>query len=159
MLDRHLWFELEDVSSLSEGNLADGEPPWVEQVGVIPTPEGHRPPVRLIKTQDADGVFWAFSPATGWDDLLVPRLARPPTLAWSLAVLRLLLPYLALYAPAEESMRQVLRAGGAVALLWGFWRAIDVSAQFLIGTAWGRSNLSARSLLAGGCASARSRSG
>lgn len=221
VLDRHLWFELDDVSPLPEGNLADGQPPGVEQAGVIPTREGHRQPVRLVRTRDAEGAFWAFSPATvahvdgwyedlpdtwvrdrlpdfllrpgpaeiarwqwlalplfvlvawalgrvlsaltrsvlgrlaartisGWDDLLVPRLGPPLTLAWSLAALRLLLPYAALYAPAEESMRQALRAGWAVALLWGLWRTIDVSAQFLIGTAWGQSNPSARSLLAVG---------
>ncbi|HSB62242.1 MAG TPA: mechanosensitive ion channel domain-containing protein [Vicinamibacteria bacterium] len=221
VLDRHLWVEPEDVSPLSEGSPGDGQPPGVELLGGVVTGEGHRQPVRLVKAEDRDGPYWAFSEttadhidqwyeelpdawihdrlpdallrpgpagmalwqwaalpvlvllawgmarilaalsrvvlarltartATGWDDLVVPRLVAPLTLAWAAAVLLVLLPYVALYAPAEQWVRQVVRAGWAVAVLWAIWRTIDVSALFFVGTQWGQSNPSARSLLAVG---------
>ncbi len=218
VLDRHLWIDLDGISPLSEGNPADGQPARVDQVGAIPVPDGGAQPVKLVKAQDGNGPFWAFSratvsgvdrwyeelpdawihdrlpdvllrpgpanvarwqwlalpllvlaawalgrllaaasgvllgrlaarPATEWDDLLVPRLGPPLTLAWTVIVLHLLLPFLALYSPAEQSLRTVLRVGWGWSVLWAFWRSIDVSAQFLVRTPWGLGNPSARSLL------------
>src|SRR6266571_8050797 len=64
VLDRHLSIDLDGLSPLSEGNPADGQPPRVEQVGAIPVSAGGVQPVRLVKTQDGSGAFWAFSRAT-----------------------------------------------------------------------------------------------
>ncbi len=217
-LDRHLSIDLDGVSPLSDGNPGNGQPLRVEQVGAIPLPTGGLQPLRLVKTQDANGAFWAFSQATvssvdrlyeelpdawvhdrlpdlllrpgpanlarwqwialpllllaawmlgrllaaasvallgrlaartatEWDDLLVPRLPAPLTLAWAVIVLHLLLPFLALYAPAEQSLRTLLRLGGGLSVLWAVWRSIDVSAQYLVRTPWGLGNPSGRSLL------------
>ena len=218
VLDRHLSIDLDSLSPLSEGNPTDGQPARVEQVGAIPVRDGGAQPVRLVKTQDGNGPFWAFSratvsgvdrwyeelpdawihdrlpdvllrpgpanvarwqwvalplvllaawalgrllaaasgallgrlaarTATEWDDLLVPRLGPPLTLAWAVIVLHLLLPFLALYAHAEQSLHTLLRVGWGWSVLWAVWRSIDVSAHFLVRTPWGMGNPSARSLL------------
>jgi MscS family membrane protein len=218
VLDRHLSIDPDAVSPLSEGNPADGQPPRVEQVGAIPVLAGSVQPVRLVKSQDANGALWAFSRATvssvdrwyeelpdawahdrlpdvllrpgpanvarwqwaalpllllaawvlgrlltamtvavlgrlaartptQWDDLLVPRLRSPFTLAWAVIVLHLLLPFLALYAPAEQVPRTLLRVAWGLSVLWAVWRSIDVSAQHVVRTPWGLGNPSGRSLL------------
>jgi MscS family membrane protein len=83
---------------------------------------------------------------TDWDDELLHRLDGPVRLGWTLLVLRGMLPWLGLYAPARAFTGGLLGAVGAATLFWGLWRAAD-----LVGTAltqaWGAQSPSARSLL------------
>jgi MscS family membrane protein len=64
ILDRHLWFDLEQISPDPGGNRDDGLAANLEEVGRIPVGDDHTQPVRLVRTSDADGVYWAFSRAT-----------------------------------------------------------------------------------------------
>ena len=83
---------------------------------------------------------------TTWDDQLLDRLDGPIRSIWALIVLRGMLPWLALYAPAQAFAGGLLGALLAVALFWGLWRAADVAGTALT-AAWGGQNPSARSLL------------
>ena len=64
VLDHHLWFDLEEVSPDSGGDRDDGLSPDLEQVGDIPIGDDRIEPVRLVRTSDDRGAFWAFSRAT-----------------------------------------------------------------------------------------------
>jgi MscS family membrane protein len=83
---------------------------------------------------------------TTWDDELLHRLDGPVRFGWTLLVLRGMLPWLGLYAPARAFAGSLLGALGAVTLFWGLWRAADVAGTALTVT-WGGQSPSARSLL------------
>lgn len=58
------WVDLETVSPESQGKLDDGLPASVEELRRINVKDSQPAPVRMVKTSDASGAFWAFSPAT-----------------------------------------------------------------------------------------------
>ena len=65
VLDRYLWVDFNELSPRLVGDTADGLSEVMEQIGVIPRPNGLYEPVRLVRTQRADGqTFWAFAPST-----------------------------------------------------------------------------------------------
>lgn len=64
VLDRQLWIDIDQVSATSSGNLADGLPAHIEQLGVIPGPRGARLPVRLTRSQRDGEVRWRFAAST-----------------------------------------------------------------------------------------------
>ncbi len=65
VLDRYLWVDVNELSPRLVGDTADGLSEVMEQVGVIPRPNGLYEPVRLVRTQAADGqTYWAFAPST-----------------------------------------------------------------------------------------------
>lgn len=110
VLDRRLWIDLEKVSPLPKGDLADGLPPEVEEIGTISGSTGKPEPVRLLHGKRSNGPVWAFSRSTvarvpAWYGTLENRglldhvpdsLLRPgpkDLLLWQwLALLALLLP-------------------------------------------------------------------
>lgn len=61
-----------------------------------------------------------------WDDELVLHLIRPLRALWALFTLFLVLPYLALYEPAEAFLSRVVRALWFVVIVWGLLRGTDV---------------------------------
>jgi MscS family membrane protein len=70
VLDRYVWFDLDTISPLPTGNVADGLPPAVEEVATIPGLANDHAPVRLVRHEDG-GARWLFSRATvkridGW---------------------------------------------------------------------------------------------
>ncbi len=80
VLDKHLWFDLEQISSESGGDKDDGLSPGVERVGEIPVGDRTRP-VYMVRRSDDAGPYWAFSPNTvgridGWYDRLEDRWIR-----------------------------------------------------------------------------------
>jgi MscS family membrane protein len=64
---------------------------------------------------------------TGWDDLLIARLAAPITLFWALVAASALRPWLALDGGFDETLGRGLRAGFFLVVFWGAFRAIDVA--------------------------------
>jgi MscS family membrane protein len=81
VLDRRLWVDLEQMSGESGGRLDDGLPPGLELVGKLPLAGERTAPVRLVRTQDAEGPHWAFSQGTvraidGWYATLDDRWIR-----------------------------------------------------------------------------------
>jgi len=82
-----------------------------------------------------------------WDDAIVARLGGPLTLAWTLIVLHLALPWLELAAPAQEFAHRVTRAGLFVDFFWVLARALDVAAQVVGSSRWAQEHPASRSLV------------
>jgi MscS family membrane protein len=82
-----------------------------------------------------------------WDDLMVERIKRPLALAWTLGVTYLLLPWLALHAPAEKFVLRLMHTVLLVAIFWAISRFIDISAQVVFRSPWARSHDASRSLV------------
>jgi MscS family membrane protein len=82
-----------------------------------------------------------------WDDRLIARSRGPVALLLSLAYVRITLPWLLLYAPAEQFVRQGLRGLFLANLLWAFWRMIDVIGEIAWDSAWGHTHASSRALI------------
>jgi MscS family membrane protein len=81
VLDRHVWFDLEQISPLSGGDQSDGLSPGVERVAEIPVGAERTQPVYMVRRADEAGGFWAFSPNTvrhidRWYDRLEDRWMR-----------------------------------------------------------------------------------
>jgi MscS family membrane protein len=80
VLDKHLWFDLEQISPESGGDQDDDLSPGVERVGEIPVGDRTQP-VYMVRRSDGAGPYWAFSPNTvgridGWYDQLGDRWIR-----------------------------------------------------------------------------------
>jgi len=84
---------------------------------------------------------------TGWDDAMVQRMKRPFTLWWSLAVAYLLLPWLALYEPAEKFVLTTMHTFFLVGLFWALARVIDVGAEAVFRSPWAATRATAGSLV------------
>jgi len=84
---------------------------------------------------------------TTWDDAMVERMRRPLTLWWTLGVFYALLPWLALYAPAEEFVLRVMHTIFLVGIFWALSRFVDVSGQVVLRSPWARTHEASRSLV------------
>jgi len=81
VLDRHVWFDHEEISPASGGNQDDGLSRNVERVARIPVGDDRTQPVYMVRRSGDDAFFWAFSPNTvgridGWYDQLEDRWIR-----------------------------------------------------------------------------------
>ncbi|MEO8499941.1 MAG: mechanosensitive ion channel domain-containing protein, partial [Vicinamibacteria bacterium] len=77
VLDRHLWIDLDRISSRSTGDQGDGLPAAMDEVGTL----AGREPVRLVRREIAEGAIWVFSNTTvnridAWYDRLPDRWIR-----------------------------------------------------------------------------------
>ncbi len=63
VLDRYLWIDLDTISADPDGSHDDDLPAHVEQIGTIPSGKRNET-VRLVKTHDDQGSYWAFSRST-----------------------------------------------------------------------------------------------
>jgi MscS family membrane protein len=120
VLDRHLWFDLEQISGAFAGDTTDGLPRGIEQIGTIPWRDGTAQPVRLVRVADAAEIAWRFSRGT---------VARVP--AW--------------YASLEdrwvqEHLPAVLLRPGPFDILWWQWLALPILAclSLILGSVLGR---------------------
>lgn len=82
-----------------------------------------------------------------WDDLVVERIKRPLTLWWTLGLVYMLLPWLALYAPAHKFVLGVMRTAFLFGVFWALSRAIDVAAHAIVTSPWARTRDASRSLV------------
>jgi MscS family membrane protein len=85
--------------------------------------------------------------ALRWDDRLLMRTSGPLTLAFTIVLFRSGLPFLLLYAPAEQLARQVLRGLFLANLLWLVWRLVDVAAESAWDSTWTRHHPGSRALI------------
>lgn len=107
VLDRHVWFDLDEISAEAAGDTADGLPPRVEQIAQIPGPGSDRRPVRLIRVDDSGGeTRWRFSRGT---------VERIPAWYGDLGDRWLL-----------EHLPQALLRPGPFELLWWQWLALPL---------------------------------
>ncbi len=80
VIDSRRLIDIETISGGSRGQLDDGLPPELETVAAVPV--GNREePMRMVRTSDQAGTFWAFSPNTvtridGWYADLPDRWVR-----------------------------------------------------------------------------------
>ncbi|HEY6877388.1 MAG TPA: mechanosensitive ion channel domain-containing protein [Polyangiales bacterium] len=123
VIDGHHWIDLETVSADPAARLDDGLPADLEEVSTLDV-QGHTEPIRMIRTSDARGAFWAFSPSTvdridHWYALLPDRWVR------DLLV--------------ELRLDALLRTGPAELLLWQ-WVALPilVALALLMGATLGK---------------------
>jgi MscS family membrane protein len=82
-----------------------------------------------------------------WDDQLVRRMGAPITGAWTLVVVRALLPTLGLTADALGSVQSVLRGSWFVLVFWAAARSINVAALIIGQSSWAQSSPASRTLL------------
>ena len=85
--------------------------------------------------------------ASSWDDLLIARLNGPLTLAWTIAVLFVLVPLLGLVGPAESLIYTCLRVGLFLAFFWALLRSVDVLGTYLLQTPWAQHYPASRALV------------
>jgi MscS family membrane protein len=136
VLDRHLWVDLESVSGASEGRLDDGLSPVLELIGEVPAGEGRKSPIRLTRTQDDRGAYWAFSRSTveateGWFAALQGRWIRGRLVDWGLE--RLLLP-----GPFEIAWWQWIALLLVVPAAWALGRLLGAITRAVLGRVFAR---------------------
>jgi MscS family membrane protein len=85
--------------------------------------------------------------ATGWDDLLLARLAGPITALCATATWTALSPALELPPRAAAPLSTATRVAVSLVLLWGALRAVDLAFQFAAATPWARSQGAAGALV------------
>jgi MscS family membrane protein len=80
VLDSRRLVDFDTLSGESTGKLDDGLAPQIEQLAVLAL-DGTDQPLRLVRTADAQGAYWAFSQSTmsrvdGWYEALPDRWIR-----------------------------------------------------------------------------------
>lgn len=85
--------------------------------------------------------------AARWDDELLARLGGPFTLAWTLVLSVVFLPWLGLPQPGSDFLYRILRGGLFVAFFWALARAVDVVRVLLAASRWTADHPAARSLI------------
>ncbi|MFS8066411.1 MAG: mechanosensitive ion channel family protein [Byssovorax sp.] len=82
-----------------------------------------------------------------WDEAILERIGKPLTLAWGLVAMLGGLPYLGLFAPADASVRSLIRTAFFVAFFWALMRTIGVVTDLITQSAWSKAHESSRSLV------------
>lgn len=85
--------------------------------------------------------------SASWDDALVSQVKRPLALWWTLALVYVSLPWLALYAPAERFVLRAMHTIFLVGIFWAIARVIDVGAHVVLRSPWARTHDASRSLV------------
>ena len=81
------------------------------------------------------------------DDALVARLGGPLTLTWLLSLVYWALPWLGLYALAEDFVKGLLRGGFLFTFFWVVSRLIDVWGKLIIASDWAKDRAASTSLV------------
>ncbi|MFQ5700463.1 MAG: mechanosensitive ion channel family protein [Acidobacteriota bacterium] len=84
---------------------------------------------------------------TEWDDVLLARIGGPLTMAWTIIVLRIAIPWLDLSPPPERFIQQTLRTFFFVAFFWAALRTVDIASRMVSRVPWVRDRAVAKSLL------------
>ena len=82
-----------------------------------------------------------------WDDALLHRSKGPLWLLFTALFASWLVPVLALPESFEDTAKRVLGASTSVGLFWGLFRAADIVAAALAGTAWATESAASRTLI------------
>lgn len=84
---------------------------------------------------------------TGWDDLLLTRLAGPLVVFWACLSLAVLKTGLALPPALTADLNELLRAGTTVALFWAALRSVDIGFHLVGQSPWGKANVTGVAML------------
>lgn len=82
-----------------------------------------------------------------WDHVLIKRSGGPLTLTWAVLLIYLTLPWLGLREHAYDWVSSVLSGVLFVAFFWMCARSVDVGAELLVSSPWGRQRVSSHSLV------------
>ncbi|HMI92150.1 MAG TPA: mechanosensitive ion channel family protein [Polyangiales bacterium] len=82
-----------------------------------------------------------------WDSLLAVRVGGPLTIAWTVVVLYLAVPWLGLRASADQWVESVLRGLLFAAFFWMLGRSVDVAGESIASSPWGSTRAASRSLV------------
>jgi len=85
--------------------------------------------------------------AASWDHVLIKRVGGPLTLTWAVLLMYLALPWLGLREHAYDWVSNGLQGVLLAAFFWMCARSVDVGAELLLSSPWGRSRRSAHSLV------------
>jgi MscS family membrane protein len=140
VLDRYLWLDLEQISAEPGGQANDSLPAGVDQLGEIPAGDGRSQPVRIVRTHDDAGRFWAFSRNTvrsidGWYGSLDDRWIREKLS--ELGLDRLLLP-----GPFEIQWWQWIALPLFVIGAWILGRILGTITRTILGRIFARTRTS-----------------
>jgi len=138
VLDRHLWLDLEEISADAAGTAETGLSDDLEKLGEIAVGEDRTQPVRLARTQDGEGSYWAFSRNTvraieGWYSALDDSWIRDQLTGAGLD--RLLLP-----GPFEISWWQWIALPLLVLAAWVLGRLLGTLTRALLGRLFARTD-------------------
>jgi len=75
------------------------------------------------------------------------KMRGPATLAWTVIVSYVLLPWLGLYEPADAYVRRGFSAALLAALFWALWQAVELSQHTVSSAHWAKNSHTAASLL------------
>src|SRR6478736_4109384 len=78
---------------------------------------------------------------------IIRKLRGPASLAWTVIVSYLLLPWLGLYEPAEAFVRHGLSASFLIALFWALWQGVALSLHTMTSAHWAKSSHTAAALM------------
>ncbi len=84
---------------------------------------------------------------TPWDDVALKRLAGPITAAWALGAAYVLVPFLALYDPAEAFVHRTLSTAFLLSFFWALLVAADTAGKVVETWPWAKQNPASRSLI------------
>jgi len=82
-----------------------------------------------------------------WDDELITRASAPLTLAWTLAIVSVGLPWLELSPQARELAHRFVHGLFLLAFLWMLWRSVDVAGHAFTSARWAQEHPGSRALL------------
>jgi MscS family membrane protein len=85
--------------------------------------------------------------AATWDDALIARAGAPLTLAWTLGVVSIGLPWLELSPQARFLAHRLVHGLFLLDFFWMLWRTVDVAAQALASARWAHDHPGSRALL------------
>lgn len=91
--------------------------------------------------------WFAKRTAATWDDALIARAGAPLTLAWTIALVSLGLPWLELSAQARALAERLVHGFFLLAFFWMLWRSVDVAAQAIGDARWAKQRSGSRALL------------
>lgn len=85
--------------------------------------------------------------AATWDDDLIAQSRGPLTLAWSLVIVSVGLPWLDLSPQVRSLAQRTVHGLFLLAFFWMLWRSVDVAAQAIATARWSQDHQGSRALL------------
>jgi MscS family membrane protein len=84
---------------------------------------------------------------TTWDDALVAGLAGPLSLAWTLALIHVGLPWLELSDRVDRGARRGAHVLLLIIVFWAIWRVVDIASKVVADLSWSTNHAASRALV------------
>lgn len=85
--------------------------------------------------------------AAMWDDALLVGLSGPLSLAWTLALVRIGLPWLELSARVQAGVHRGAHIVLVIVVFWAVWRVVNVVSKVLADLTWSTNHSASRALV------------